>query len=156
MARKISAIRKEEKQNGHYRTDTGSRDDTNRLSRKRSRNPRRLYMGNQPRSSIPNDTRAGFKTEPDRIAVKDLIRLFTEFFLPKRNTYHNRGEFFWTKQIESETLKDFWQRLIEIVKECAFERRTAEDLQAYWTRDSIVVERFASLKQLRIWKTLKN
>ena len=42
-------------------------------------------------------TRAEFKTEPDRIAVKDLIRLFNEYFLPKRNTYHNRGEFFWTK-----------------------------------------------------------
>ena len=48
-------------------------------------------------------TRAKYKTEPDKIAVKDLIRLFNENFLPKRNTYHNRGEFFWTRQIESET-----------------------------------------------------
>ena len=48
-------------------------------------------------------TRAEYKTEPDKIAIKELIRLFNEYFLPKRNTYHNRGEFFWTKQIESET-----------------------------------------------------
>ena len=73
-------------------------------------------------------TRAEYKTEPDRIAVKDLIRLFNEYFLPKRNTYHNRGEFFWTKQTESETPEDFWRRLIEIEKECAFEGITAEDL----------------------------
>ena len=33
-------------------------------------------------------TRAEYKTEPDNI--KDLIRLFTEYYLPKRNTYHNR------------------------------------------------------------------
>ena len=73
-------------------------------------------------------TRAEYKTEPDNIAVKDLIRLFNEYFLPKRNTYHNRGEFFWTKQTETETPEDFWRRLIEIEKECAFEGITAEDL----------------------------
>ena len=43
-------------------------------------------------------TRAEFKTEPDSIKIKDLIRLFTEYYLPKRNTYHNRGDFFWAKQ----------------------------------------------------------
>ena len=39
MARKISAIHKEKTQNEHFRTDTGSRNDTNRLVRKRNRNP---------------------------------------------------------------------------------------------------------------------
>ena len=39
-------------------------------------------------------TRAENKTEPDSIKTLDLIRLFTEFFMPKRNTYHNRGDFF--------------------------------------------------------------
>ena len=73
-------------------------------------------------------TRAEYKTEPDSIAVKDLIRLFNENFLPKRSSYHNRGEIFWTKQTETETPEDFWWRLIEIEKECAFEGITAEDL----------------------------
>ena len=73
-------------------------------------------------------TRAEYKTEPDKIAIKELIRLFNEYFLPKRNTYHNRGEFVWTKQTESETPEDFWRRLIEIEKECNFENITAEEL----------------------------
>ena len=72
-------------------------------------------------------TRAKYKTEPDKIAVKDLIRLFNEYFLQKRNTYHNCGKFFWTRQTEPETPEDFWRRLIEIEKECAFEGITAED-----------------------------
>ena len=72
--------------------------------------------------------RAEFKTELDKIAVKDLIRLFIEYFLPKRNSYHNRGEFFWTRQTETETPENFWRRLTEIEKECAFERITVEDL----------------------------
>ena len=73
-------------------------------------------------------TRAEYKTDPDKIAIKDLIPLFNEYFLPNRNTYHNRGEFFWTKQTEIETPEDFWRRLIEIEKECNFENITAEEL----------------------------
>ena len=42
-------------------------------------------------------TGAEYKTEPDSIKVTDLIRLFTEYYLPKRNTYHIRGDFFWAK-----------------------------------------------------------
>ena len=61
-------------------------------------------------------TRAESKSEPDKIAIKKLIRLFNEYFLPKRNTYHNRGEIFWTKQTEAETPEDFGRRLIEIKK----------------------------------------
>ena len=67
-------------------------------------------------------------TEPDKTAIKDLSRSFNEYFLPKRSAFHNREEFFWTKQTESETREDFWRRLIEIEKECAFEGVTAEDL----------------------------
>ena len=63
-------------------------------------------------------TRAEYKTDSDSIKIKDLIRLFLEYYLPKRNTYHNRGDFFWAKQTEEETPEDFWRRLIEIEKEC--------------------------------------
>ena len=73
-------------------------------------------------------TRLEYKTEPDKIAVKDLIRLLNEYILPKRNSYHNRGEFLRTRQTETEIPEDFWRRLIEIKKECAFEGNTAQDL----------------------------
>ena len=35
-------------------------------------------------------TSAEYKIEPDKIAVKDLIRLFIVYFLLKMNTHHNR------------------------------------------------------------------
>ena len=73
-------------------------------------------------------TTVKIKTDPDKIAIKDLIWLFNENFLPKRNTYHNRGDFFWTKQTKTETPEDFWRRLIEIEKECNFANITAEEL----------------------------
>ena len=58
-------------------------------------------------------SRAEYKTEPDKIR-KDLIRLLN--FLPKRNTYHNRGHYFWKINTETETPEDFWRRLIESEK----------------------------------------
>ena len=104
-------------------------------------------------------TRAEYKTEPDKIAIKELIRLFNEYFLPKRNTYHNRGEFFWTKQIESETPEDFWRRLIEIEKECNFENITAEELliSKFMTAitDKKLRDKLMKEKKLKVKKTIK-
>ena len=101
--------------------------------------------------------RAEYKTEPDSIKVKDLIRLFTEFYMPKRNTYHNRGDFFWAKQTEDETPEEFWKRLIEIEKECNFNAISAEELliSKYMTaitdkklRDKIMKEKTLELKKI--------
>ena len=60
--------------------------------------------------------------------IKDLIRLFTEYYLPKRNTYHNRGELFWAKQTEEEAPEKFWRRLFEIEKKCHFSTISAGEL----------------------------
>ena len=73
-------------------------------------------------------TRAEYKTEPDTVNIKDLIRLFTEFYMPKRNTYHNRGDFFWTKHTGEKGPEQFWRRLIEIEEECNLNTISAEEL----------------------------
>ena len=80
-------------------------------------------------------TRVEYKTEPDSIKIKDLIR----FYMPKRNTYHNRGDFFWTKQTEDETPEEFWRRLIKIEKECKFNTSSAE-LQILKYKSAITIE----------------
>ena len=102
-------------------------------------------------------TRAEYKTDPDSIKIKDLIRLYTEYYLPKRNTYHNRGDFFWRKQSEEETPEDFWRRLMEIEKECNFGSISAEELviSKYMTaitdkklRDKIMKGKTLELKKI--------
>ena len=102
-------------------------------------------------------TSAEYKTEPDSIKVKDLIRLFTEFYTPKGNTYHNRGNFFWAKQTENETLEEFWRQLIEIEKECNFNGISVEELliSKYMTlitdiklRDKKMKEKTLELKKI--------
>ena len=76
-------------------------------------------------------TRAEYKTEPQRIKIKDLIRLITEYYLPKRNTYQNREDSFWAKQTEEETPEEFWRRRIEIEKECNLKTISTEELLVY-------------------------
>ena len=76
-------------------------------------------------------TRAEYKTEPDSIPIETLIKLYNHYYLPKRNIYHNRGDFFWfwAKQSDrKKNRKNFWRRLIDIEKECNFEGMTSEEL----------------------------
>ena len=68
-------------------------------------------MGTEALYQIP---RAEYKTEPDIIKTEDMIRLNTEYYSPKRNTYHNREDFFWANQTEEETPEELWRRMIEI------------------------------------------
>ena len=77
--------------------------------------------------------------------------------MPKRNTYHNRGDFFWAKQTEDETPEEHWRRLIEIEKECNFNKISAEELlmSKYMTaitdkkiRDKIMKEKTLEMKKV--------
>ena len=100
--------------------------------------------------------RTEYKTEPDSTKIKILIRLSTEYYLPKRNTYHNRGDFIWAKQTEEETPEEFWRRLIEIEKKCNFNTISAVELlrSKYMTaitdkklRDKMLKEKTLELKK---------
>ena len=102
-------------------------------------------------------TRSEYKTEPDSIEVKDLIRLFTELYMSKRNTYHNRRDFFCAKQTEKKTPQEFWRRLIEIEKESNFNTISTEELliSKYMTsitdkklRDKIMNKKKLQLKKV--------
>ena len=129
------------------------------MVRKRKTHPRRFHSppvrGVGP-EALYQITRAEYKTEPGSIRIKDLIRLSTEYYLPKRNTYHNHGDFFWAKQTEEESPEEFWRRIIEIKKKCNFNTISAEELliSKYMTaitvkklRDKLMEEKTLELKK---------
>ena len=103
--------------------------------------------------------RAEYKTEPDSIKIEDLIRLFTEYYLPKQNTYHSRGDFFWVKQTEEETPEEFWRRLIEIEKECNFNTISADELLIFKyltaNTDKKLRDKMMKEKKLELKKTIE-
>ena len=65
-------------------------------------------------------TKGEFNTDPDTIKTDTLIQLFREYYMPKRNTYHSRGDFFWAKREDNETPKEHWKKLITLQKNCDF------------------------------------
>ena len=59
-------------------------------------------------SAIENITKVEFNTDPNTINTERLLQLFEDYYMPKRNTYQSRGDFFWAKQEENETPEEHW------------------------------------------------
>ena len=79
-------------------------------------------------SAIEIITKGEFNTDPDTIKTDKLIQLFREYYIPKGNTYHSRGDFFWAKQKDNETPEEHWKKLITLGKTCEFTDIKQEDL----------------------------
>ena len=79
-------------------------------------------------SAIEIITKGEFNTDPDTITTDKLIQLFKEYYMPKRNTYHSRGDFFWAKQEENETPEEHWKKLITLEKNCEFKDIKQEEI----------------------------
>ena len=84
-------------------------------------------------SAIETITKREFNTDPDTINTDKLIQLFKDYYMPKRNTYHSRGDFFWAKQEENETPEEHWRKLVTLEKK-RFQRhqtRTPTNIKIY-------------------------
>ena len=127
MAWKVPAIHEEKIQNRHSRFDTG--DEMTQTGWPEKQTEVKDFIWGTGREALYQMTRAEYKTELYKLAIKNLIRRIKEYFLPKRNMYRNRFEFFWTKETETETPEAFWRRLIGNEKECNLETLTGEELR---------------------------
>ena len=45
------------------------------------------------------------------VDLSELLKLFKKTFIPARNVFHSRAQFFNIKQEDNETLDEFWKRL---------------------------------------------
>ena len=52
-------------------------------------------------------------------------------FLPTRNVFHSRAQFFNIKQEDNETLDEDWKKLVDIKRKCEFNRITPEEIITY-------------------------
>ena len=86
-----------------------------------------FVWGAEP-SAIETTSKEEFNTDPDTINTEKLLQLVKDYYMPKRNSYHNRGDFFWAKQEENETPEDHWRKLVSLAKDCEFKDIKQEDL----------------------------
>ena len=50
------------------------------------------------------------------------------YYMPRRNTYYSRGDFFWAKQEENETPEEHWRKQVPLERNCEFKDIKQEDL----------------------------
>ena len=54
------------------------------------------------------------------VKLLKLLKQFEETFLPTRNVFHIRAQFFYVKKEKAETMDDDWKRFVNIERECEF------------------------------------
>ena len=65
------------------------------------------------------------------ISLQELLKLFKKTFLPTRNVFHNREQFFNIKQENDETLDEYLEKLVDIERKCEFNGITTEEIITY-------------------------
>ena len=64
------------------------------------------------------------------VNLQELLTLFKKTFLPVRNVFHSRAQFFNMKQDDNETMDEYWKRLVDIEK-YDFNNSTAKVINTY-------------------------
>ena len=62
--------------------------------------------------------------ELKHVDLSELLKLFKKTFIPARNVFHSRAQFFSIKQEDNDTLDKYWKRLVDIERNCEFNRIT--------------------------------
>ena len=127
MDRKISALHKKNPQHRHQPIITVDTVPTGDPWDTKEPEIRQDFIWGAGPSVIEIITKGEFNTDPDTIKIDKLIQLFREYYMPKRNTYHSRGDFFWAKR-ENETPKEHLKKLLTLEKTCEFKVIKQEDL----------------------------
>ena len=65
------------------------------------------------------------------VQLPEVLTLFKKTFLPVRNVFHSRAQFLYMKQDDTETLDEYWKRLVDIERKCDFGNITAEEIIAF-------------------------
>ena len=62
------------------------------------------------------------------VSKQELLKLFKKTFVPARNVFHSRAQFFDVMQEDGETPDEYWKRLVDIERKCEFNRKTPEEI----------------------------
>ena len=62
--------------------------------------------------------------------INQLYSLFRLHFIPERNMFHSRADFFGIVREPSETAEEVWTRILQTEKNCEFDNVTPAELIA--------------------------
>ena len=89
-----------------------------------------MFISALGESAITEMTRTVRDNDPNRIGINQLYSLFRLHFIPERNKFHSRADFFGITREKHETAEDIWTRILKVEKNCEFENVTPAELLA--------------------------
>ena len=75
--------------------------------------------------------RGQWGVDSTEIPLKKNYQFIQETFILARNVCHSRAQVFNLSQLESETMDEYWKRLVEEKRKCEFNIITPEEIFAY-------------------------
>ena len=81
-------------------------------------------------SAITEMTRTVRDNDPNKLKIEQLYSPFRLHFIPERNKFHSRADFFGISREKSETAEDVWTRFLQVENNCEFENVTPAELIA--------------------------
>ena len=69
--------------------------------------------------------------ELKNVDLSELLKLFKKTFIPARNIFHSRAQFFNIKQEDNETLDEYWESMVDIERKGEFNRITPAENITY-------------------------
>ena len=89
-----------------------------------------LFIWALGESAITEMTRTIRDNDPNRMDINQLYSLFRLHFIPERNKFHSRADFFGITREKHESVEDVWTRILQVEKNCEFENVTPAKLIA--------------------------
>ena len=89
-----------------------------------------LFIWALGESAITEMTRTVRDNDPNRMDINQLYSLFRLHFIPERNKFHSRADFFGITREKHESAEDVWTRILQVEKNCEFENVTPAELIA--------------------------
>ena len=80
-----------------------------------------LFIWALGESAITEMTRTVRDNDPNRMDINQLYSLFRFHFIPERNKFHSRADFFGITREKHESAEDVWTRILQVEKNCEFE-----------------------------------
>ena len=68
--------------------------------------------------------------DPNKMNINQLYIIFRIHFIPERNKFHSRADFFGITRETNETAEDVWTRILQTEKNCEFDNVTPAELFA--------------------------
>ena len=80
--------------------------------------------------AVTEMTKTARDNDPNKMNINQLYILFRLHFIPERNKFHSRADFFGITREPNETAEDVWTRILQTEKNCEFDNVTPAELIA--------------------------